>query len=150
MTAYKDEVLKESSRILDYILKEELAEDEKDRIVTDSIDNFNNHVNPGWLEYRKSVSTDATFVEWEDSQETFKDTHGNEFIDCLGGFGIYTAGHRNPEIVAAVQELKRVSLEGAGSAGVLDGLLEDGKPQISAGFDFDTFHQRIDTADRLQ
>jgi len=111
MTAYKDDVLKESSRILDYILKEELAEDEKDRIITDSIDNFNKHVNPGWLEYRKSVSTDAAFVEWEDSQETFKDTHGNEFIDCLGGFGVYTAGHRNPEIVKAVQaQLNRYAL----------------------------------------
>ena len=111
MTDYKDDVLKESSRILSYILKDELAEDEKDRIVTDSIDNFNHHVNPGWLEYRKSVSTNATFVEWEDSQETFKDTHGNEFIDCLGGFGVYTAGHRNPEIVKAVQaQLNRYAL----------------------------------------
>jgi len=111
MTDYKDDVLKESSRILDYILKDELAEDEKDRIITDSIDNFNNHVNPGWLEYRKSVSTDAAFVEWEDSQETFKDTKGNEFIDCLGGFGVYTAGHRNPEIVKAVQaQLNRYAL----------------------------------------
>jgi len=111
MTAYKDEVLKESSRILNYILKDELAADEKDRIQSDSIDNFNEHVNPGWLEYRKSVSTDATFVEWQDSQETFMDTHGNEFIDCLGGFGIYTAGHRNPEIVKAVQaQLNRYAL----------------------------------------
>jgi putrescine aminotransferase len=111
MTDYRDDVLKEASRILGYILKEELAEDEKDRIVTDSIDNFNKHVNPGWLEYRKSVSTDAAFVEWEDSQETFTDTKGNEFIDCLGGFGIYTAGHRNPEIVKAVQaQLNRYAL----------------------------------------
>jgi putrescine aminotransferase len=111
MTTYKDDVLKESSRILDYILKEELDEEEKDRIIADSIENFNEHVNPGWLEYRKSVSTDAAFVEWEDSQETFRDTHGNEFIDCLGGFGIYTAGHRNPEIVKAVQaQLNRYAL----------------------------------------
>jgi len=111
MTTYKDEVLKESSRILNYILKDELAEDEKDRIIADAIENFNEHVNPGWLEYRKSVSTDAAFVEWEDSQETFKDTHGNEFIDCLGGFGVYTAGHRNPEIVKAVQaQLNRYAL----------------------------------------
>ena len=111
MAVYKDDVLKESSRILGYILKEELAEDEKDKIIADSIENFNEHVNPGWLEYRKSVSTDATFVEWEDSQETFKDTHGNEFIDCLGGFGVYTAGHRNPDIVKAVQaQLNRYAL----------------------------------------
>jgi len=111
MATYKEDVLKESSRILDYILKEELEADEKDRILSDSIENFNEHVNPGWLEYRKSVSTDAAFVEWQDSQETFMDTHGNEFIDCLGGFGIYTAGHRNPEIVKAVQaQLNRYAL----------------------------------------
>ncbi|MCG6909348.1 MAG: putrescine aminotransferase [Deltaproteobacteria bacterium] len=111
MTAYKNEVIKEATRILDYILKEELAEEEKDRITADSIENFNEHVNPGWLEYRKSVSTDAAFVEWTDSQETFMDTHGNEFIDCLGGFGVYTAGHRNPEILKAVQaQLSRYAL----------------------------------------
>jgi putrescine aminotransferase len=107
----KDIALKEASRILDYILKDELDPDEKERIIQDSIENFNEHVNPGWLKYRKSVSTDAAFVEWEDSQETFKDTLGKEFIDCLGGFGVYTAGHRNPEIVKVVKaQLKRYAL----------------------------------------
>ena len=111
MIDYKDSVLKESSQVLDYILKDKLTEEDKDRISADSIDNFNNHVNPGWLKYRKSVSTDANFVEWTDSQETFSDTYGNEFIDCLGGFGVYTAGHRNPEVVAAVQaQLSRYAL----------------------------------------
>ena len=111
MATYKEDVLKESTRILDFILKDELDAKDKDRIISDSIENFNNHVNPGWLEYRKSVSTDEAFVEWQDSQETFMDTHGNEFIDCLGGFGIYTAGHRNPEIVKAVQaQLNRYAL----------------------------------------
>ena len=107
----KNIALKEASRILDYILKDELNPDEKERIIQDSIENFNEHVNPGWLKYRKSVSTDAAFVEWEDSQETFKDTLGKEFIDCLGGFGVYTAGHRNPEIVKVVKaQLKRYAL----------------------------------------
>ena len=111
MTAYKDAVLKESSRVLDYILKEKLSDEDKERIISDSIDNFNAHVNPGWLKYRKSVSTDAAFVEWEDSRETFRDTRGKEFIDCLGGFGVYTAGHRNPEIVKVVQaQLNRYAL----------------------------------------
>lgn len=111
MKDYKDSVLKESSQVLDYILKDSLTEKEKDQIITDSIQNFNNHVNPGWLKYRKSVSTDESFVEWADSQETFTDTHGNEFIDCLGGFGVYTAGHRNPEIVKAVKaQLNRYAL----------------------------------------
>ncbi len=111
MGSEKQAALQEATRVLQYILKDELTEDDKNQIVKDSIENFNEHVNPGWLTYRKSVSTDEAFVEWEDSQETFKDTHGREFIDCLGGFGIYTAGHRNPEIVAAVQaQLNRYAL----------------------------------------
>jgi putrescine aminotransferase len=111
MSNYRGAVLQESARILDYILKESLTEADQERIIRDSIENFNQHVNPGWLKYRKSVSTDAAFVEWEDSQETFKDTRGREFIDCLGGFGVYTAGHRNPEIVKAVQaQLNRYAL----------------------------------------
>jgi len=119
MTAYKDAVLKESSRVLDYILKEKLSDEDKERIISDSIDNFNAHVNPGWLKYRKSVSTDAAFVEWEDSRETFRDTRGKEFIDCLGGFGVYTAGHRNPEIVKVVQaQLNRYALPGQTSGHV--------------------------------
>lgn len=109
--ANKEAALKQTSKILNYILKDELTKEEKDQIVQDSIKNFNDHVNPGWLEYRKSVSTNAAFVEWEDSQETFKDLYGNEFIDCLGGFGIFTAGHSNPEILKYVHaQLDRYAL----------------------------------------
>ncbi len=111
MTANKDAALKEAKRVMDYILKEQLSKDEKDQIVKDSIENFNKNVNPGWLEYRKSVSTDAAFVEWTDSEEHFVDLYGTEFIDCLGGFGIYTCGHRNPEILKYVKaQLDRYAL----------------------------------------
>lgn len=111
MTENKEAILKEASRVIDFIKKNELDAEDRETIVADSIDNFNKHVNPGWLVYRKSVSTDATFVEWEDSQESFRDVHGKEFIDCLGGFGIYTAGHRNPEILEVVQaQLQRYAL----------------------------------------
>lgn len=111
MTVNKSAALKEAKRVMDYILKDDLQKDEKDQIVSDSIENFNNNVNPGWLEYRKSVSTNSAFVEWTDSEEHFVDLYGNEFIDCLGGFGIYTCGHRNPEILKYVQaQLGRYAL----------------------------------------
>jgi putrescine aminotransferase len=98
------EVLKEATRYVELIKKPtaEMTEAEKDQVVEESIPNFNQFVNPGWLEYRKSVSTDATFVEWEDHDSSFTDTHGVEFLDCLGGYGIYACGHRNPEIVSTV------------------------------------------------
>jgi len=104
MTACNKELaLKEVQRVVSYIEKPELTKEEKDRIVADSIQNFNENVNPGWLEYRKSVSTNAAFVEWTDSMDCFEDLYGTKFIDCLGGFGIYTCGHRNPEILKTVK-----------------------------------------------
>jgi putrescine aminotransferase len=101
--ATKEAALQEAKRILSYIESKELTDEDKERITKDSIENFNNHVNPGWLVYRKSVSTDAACIEWTDTEEHFTDLYGNDFIDCLGGFGIYTCGHRNPEIVKYVK-----------------------------------------------
>ncbi|NLT46797.1 MAG: putrescine aminotransferase [Clostridiales bacterium] len=103
MAASREAALKEAKRILGYIEKPELTDEEKKQITKDSIENFNTNVNPGWLEYRKSMSTDAACVEWTDTEEHFTDLYGNDFIDCLGGFGIYTCGHRNPEIVKYVK-----------------------------------------------
>ncbi len=103
MAASREAALKEAKRILGYIERPELTDEEKKQITKDSIENFNTNVNPGWLEYRKSMSTDAACVEWTDTEEHFTDLYGNDFIDCLGGFGIYTCGHRNPEIVKYVK-----------------------------------------------
>ncbi len=134
MSSSKKEILNQASRVLDYILKPELSEEDKKRIIEDSVDNFNQHVNPGWLLYRKSVSTDATFVEWEDSEETFQDVYGNSFIDCLGGYGIYTAGHRNPEIVKAVEaQLNRYALHSQELVDPLRGYLAQLVAMITPG-----------------
>jgi putrescine aminotransferase len=107
----REAVIKESSRVLDYILKDELTTEEKNRVVSDSVENYAEYVNPAILSARKSVSSDYSFVEWEDEGAVFRDTHGVEFIDCLGGFGIYMLGHRNPKVVEVVQaQLNRYAL----------------------------------------
>jgi len=107
----REAVLKESSRILEYILKDELTVEEKNRVVSDSVKNYADYVNPAILSARKSVSSDFSFVEWEDEGAVFRDTHGVEFIDCLGGFGIYMLGHRNPKVVEVVKaQLNRYAL----------------------------------------
>ena len=48
------------------------------------------------------MSTDYTAVEWYDEGACFRDVNGKEFIDMLGGFGIYIAGHRHPKVLKAV------------------------------------------------
>jgi len=96
-------VLRESSKALDLMQKNELSPAEQDAVIADCVDNFSRYVNPGILDYRKSVSTDYTAVEWSDGGATFRDIRGREFIDCLGGFGIYMLGHRHPTVMRAVQ-----------------------------------------------
>jgi putrescine aminotransferase len=67
---------------------------------------FKEHVNPGFLEYRKSVTAGGDYgaVEWQaGGLNTLVDTQGQEFVDCLGGFGIFNVGHRNPVVISAVE-----------------------------------------------
>lgn len=130
----KELALKEAKRVIGYIEGAALSDAEKDTIVKDSIANFNENVNPGWLEYRKSVSTDAAFVEWTDSVDHFEDLYGTEFIDCLGGFGIYTCGHRNPAILKTVKaQLDRYALHSQELVDPLRGYLAKLTAMITPG-----------------
>lgn len=90
--------------VLDLIAKRQLSPEERRRVIEESVRNWNEHVNAGFLQYRKSVSTDYTAVEWEDEGAVFRDVNGKEFIDLLGGFGIYVVGHRNPRVLKAVTD----------------------------------------------
>ncbi len=126
--------LEEAKRVVEMIEADALTDAQKDQIVSDAIKNFNENVNPGWLEYRKSVSTDAAFVEWEDQGEVFRDTHGTEFIDCLGGFGIYACGHGNEEIKKTVRaQLDRYCLHSQELLDPLRGYLANILAMITPG-----------------
>ena len=96
--------LEKSSSILELIGKKSLSADEKARVIEDSVRYWSDHVNAGFLQYRKSVSTDYTAVEWDDEGAVFRDVNGKEFLDFLGGFGIYVVGHRHPKVLKAVMD----------------------------------------------
>jgi len=96
--------LAQSTATLDLISKKTLSPDERTRVIKESVQFWNEHVNAGFLQYRKSVSTDYTAVEWEDEGAVFRDVNGKEFIDMLGGFGIYVVGHRHPKVLKAVTD----------------------------------------------
>ncbi|HEY2420736.1 MAG TPA: putrescine aminotransferase [Neobacillus sp.] len=101
------------NKVLSLIEKEEISEEEAAWITKETVDGFRENVNPGFLDYRKTVTKDGQFaaVEWSDNGTCFKDVNGKEYIDCLGGFGIYSVGHRNPKVVKAVtDQLKRQAL----------------------------------------
>jgi len=100
------EALDYSSRWIDRIRRPEFpGEEEGKRIIEESRQNFAEHFNRGWLEYRKSVTEagDWAAVEWAGSGAIFKDVLGREYLDCLGGFGMMDLGWSHPEVVGAVK-----------------------------------------------
>lgn len=97
----------EAGRMVDLITKpeEQVTQQDREQLTTETTENFANYINKGFLEYRKSVTEAGDFasIEWKGQGSLIKDAMGREFIDALGGFGIYSAGIRHPEIVASVK-----------------------------------------------
>lgn len=106
--AKSEQVIKDLDRVIGLINTDmkDIPAEEKKQMVADTIDHFDNYVSPGWLKYRKSVSSDSeqgAVLERQDEGSYCYGLNGEKFIDCLGGFGIYTCGHRNPEILKTVK-----------------------------------------------
>lgn len=120
-----EQTLKELDRVVDLIGTDakDISAEEKEAMTKDTLVNFDQYVSPGWLKYRKSVSSDSengAILEWEDGGAYVEGLNGEKFIDCLGGFGIFTSGHRNPEIIDVVK--KQLDHEALHSQELLDPL----------------------------
>lgn len=97
--------LQDSQRYLDIVHKPQLRKSEAEWLVETTVENFANYFNSGFIEYRKSVAEagDYASVEWMGDGARFKDVSGREYIDCLGGFGVFNLGWKHPKVVNAVQ-----------------------------------------------
>ena len=85
----------------------EPAADEKAQIVRECVENFNAYLNR-WPGPR---ALEGAVVEWQGEGCLLRDIHGREFIDCLGGFGIFALGHRHPQVIGAVKaQMDRLAL----------------------------------------
>lgn len=130
------ELIQESQRWLDIISAKELTPEQKEKISTDTVDNFNFYYNRGYLEYRKSVieMRDNPALEWSGQGSTFEDLTGRSYIDCLGGYGIYSAGIRHPKVVKAVaDQLARMPLSSQELLDPLRGALAELLGEITPG-----------------
>ncbi|TKB27187.1 putrescine aminotransferase [Desulfopila sp. IMCC35006] len=83
----------------------EVTDAERKWVAESTYQNFANHINKGFLEYRKSVTEtdDFALTDWQGQGSILKDVMGREYIDMLGGFGLYSPGIRHPKIVAAAK-----------------------------------------------
>ena len=97
--------LNDSQRYLDIVQKQQLGKSETEWLISTTVNNFAQYYNSGFIEYRKSVTEagDYAAVEWTGRGATFRDVLGREYIDCLGGFGLFNLGWAHPKVVRAVQ-----------------------------------------------
>jgi putrescine aminotransferase len=76
----------------------------------DVFDKYARHLNPSLA---KLMGFAGFGVEVLAEGCILRDHEGREFIDCLGGYGTFTFGHRHPEIVQAVKDqLDHIALSG--------------------------------------
>ena len=135
----KEQTIQELDRIIGLIGTDssDIPAEEKQRMTAETLEYFNDYVSPGWLKYRKSVSSDSeggAILEWQDGGAYVEGLNGEKFIDCLGGFGIYTSGHRNPEILDVVkQQLDHQALHSQELLDPLRGYLAKALADITPG-----------------
>ena len=134
-----EQVIKDLDRVVRLIKTDskDITPEEKKQMVAETLDQFDNYVSPGWLKYRKSVSSDSeagAVLEWEDEGAYCYGLNGEKFIDCLGGFGIYTCGHRNPKILEVVKaQLDHQALHSQELLDPLRGYLAKAMAEITPG-----------------
>ena len=61
-----EQVSKDLGKVIEYIHADKLDDADKKLMTEQTLDYFDNYVSPGWLKYRKSVSTNSAVLEWTD------------------------------------------------------------------------------------
>ena len=70
--------------------------------VEETISKYEKYINPSQarlFRFMGLASVEGSAEGW-----TITDSEGKQFIDCLGGYGMFALGHRNPAVVKAVED----------------------------------------------
>lgn len=79
--------------------------------VEETISKYEKYINPAQAKLFRFMGLAS--VEGYAEGWTITDSEGKQFIDCLGGYGMFALGHRNPDVVAAVEaELHKMPMSG--------------------------------------
>ena len=113
MRLSNDQALEHTRRYLGLIGGGELSTAEKQAFIAETVESYERYYNRGFIGYRKAVTEAGQFaaLEWSGEGSMLCDLLGREYIDCLGGFGIFSAGVNHPKIVKAVtDQMQRMAL----------------------------------------
>ncbi|MBP2635933.1 MAG: Acetylornithine/succinyldiaminopimelate aminotransferase [Firmicutes bacterium] len=73
----------------------------KEQIISQTIDKYEQYINPAMAKLFRFMGLST--IEWEAEGAVIKDIDGKEYIDCLGGYGVFSLGHRHPQVIEAVK-----------------------------------------------
>ena len=82
-------------------MPEFLSDEQAERLGDEIIEKYRQYVNPGMANVLKF--TGFAVPECDAYGAVIRDVAGNEYIDCVGGYGAFSLGHRNPKVIAAVK-----------------------------------------------
>ncbi|MCG3117925.1 MAG: Putrescine aminotransferase [bacterium] len=103
-----------------------------ENFIADSLNNWTNYLNRVYG--TRTISAKYQAMEWSGEGYRIKDTKGKTYIDFLGGYGIFSLGHRHPAVVAAVKEqLDRLPLGSKELLHPQGGLLAKKMAEITPG-----------------
>lgn len=75
---------------------------ERDTMTAQTLAKYEQYINPSMARLFRFMGLST--IEWQAEGSVITDVDGKEYIDCLGGYGVFSLGHRHPEVVAAVKE----------------------------------------------
>lgn len=70
--------------------------------VDETIAKYERYINPSMARLLRFMGFSS--VEWEAEGSVIHDLDGQEYIDCLGGYGVFSLGHRHPKVIEAVKQ----------------------------------------------
>ena len=105
-----------------------MTPEESARLFDQTYERYRAHVNPGMATVVKFMGFET--VEWSAQGCYVYGPAGEKYLDCLGGPGVFTFGHRHPKIVAAVRaQLEEMPLS---SHLLLDPVLAEAAAKLAA------------------
>lgn len=66
-----------------------------------TFERYRSYINPGAAALLKFGGLE--YPDWEGEGCVVRDVAGQEFIDCVAGYGVFSLGHRHPDVIAAVK-----------------------------------------------
>lgn len=74
---------------------------ETNLIIEETIDKYEKYINPAVAKLFRFMGLST--IEWSAQGALITDIEGKDYLDCLGGYGVFSLGHRHPKVVEAVK-----------------------------------------------